>query len=97
MQGARPPARVQLLETLSTHGACYFGSLADVLPLSPSTIFQHVSVLKQVGMILGSADALRVGYCVNTERLALLKQIIGSPTFSCTNLLFASTDGESPY
>lgn len=72
------PARVQLLQTLSAHGACYFGSLADVLPLAPSTISQHVSVLKQAGLILGSADEQRVCYCVNTARLALLKRMIGS-------------------
>lgn len=71
------PARVQLLNYLSAYGACYFGSLADVLPLAPSTISQHVSVLKQAGLILGSADEQRVCYCVNTERLARLKQMIG--------------------
>ena len=72
------PARVQLLNYLSAYGACYFGSLADVLPLAASTISQHVSVLKQAGLIVGSADEQRVCYCVNTERLALLKQMVGS-------------------
>ncbi len=72
------PARVQLLNYLSAYGACYFGSLADVLPLAASTISQHVSVLKQAGLIIGSADEQRVCYCVNTDRLAQLKQMIGS-------------------
>ena len=71
------PARVQLLNYLSAYGACYFGSLTDVLPLAASTISQHVTVLKQAGLIIGSAEEQRVCYCVNTERLAQFKQMIG--------------------
>lgn len=71
------PARVQLLKYLSAYGACYFGSLADVLPLAASTISQHVTILKQAGLILGSSDEQRVCYCVNPERLAQLKLLIG--------------------
>lgn len=72
------PARVQLLNYLSAYGACYFGSLADVLPLAASTISQHVSVLKGAGLISGSSDEQRVCYCVNTERLALFKRMVAS-------------------
>jgi ArsR family transcriptional regulator len=72
------PARVQLLKHLVDHGDCYFGSLADVLPLAPSTISQHVTILKEAGLIEGSANEQRVRYCVNTERLAQLKLAIGS-------------------
>jgi ArsR family transcriptional regulator len=71
------PARVQLLVYLASYGACYFGSLADVLPLAPSTISQHVTILKQAGLILGSSDEQRVCYCVNPERIQQLKQLIG--------------------
>lgn len=71
------PARVQLLNYLAAYGACYFGSLTDVLPLAASTISQHVSVLKQAGLIIGSADEQRVCYCVNTERLTQFKQMVG--------------------
>lgn len=72
------PARVQLLRYLAAYGACYFGSLADVLPLAPSTISQHVTILKQAGLILGSSDEQRVCYCINPERLAQLKQLINA-------------------
>lgn len=72
------PARVQLLKHLVEYGDCYFGSLADVLPLAPSTISQHVTILKDAGLILGSANEQRVCYCVNPERLAQLKLAIGS-------------------
>jgi ArsR family transcriptional regulator len=70
------PARIQLLKHLVDYGDCYFGSLADVLPLAPSTISQHVTILKEAGLILGSANEQRGCYCVNPERLAQLKLAI---------------------
>lgn len=71
------PARVQLLRHLIDHGECYFGNLADVLPLAPSTISKHVSILKEAGLIEGSSDVQRVCYCVNKERLAQFKNVLG--------------------
>jgi len=72
------PARVQLLRHLINHGECYFGSLADILPLAPSTISNHVTILKEAGLIEGSSDVQRVCYCVNRERLQALKRLIGA-------------------
>lgn len=70
------PARVQLLKYLSAYGACYFGNLAEVLPLAASTISQHVTILKEAGLILGSSDEQRVCYCVNPDRLTQLKELM---------------------
>lgn len=70
------PARVRLLRHLASQGTCYFGSLADVLPLAPSTISQHVTILKEAGLIIGSADEQRTCYCVNPKRLKQLKAMI---------------------
>ena len=72
------PARLQLLRHLIQHGDCYFGSLADVLPLAASTISKHVSILKDAGLIEGSSDVQRVCYCVKPERLAQLKAMVGA-------------------
>lgn len=71
------PARVKLLKHLANAGGCFFGSLADVVQLAPSTTSQHVTILKEAGLILGSSDEKRVCYCVNEERLAQFKQQIG--------------------
>ncbi|GAB3406903.1 metalloregulator ArsR/SmtB family transcription factor [Massilia agilis] len=71
------PARVRLLRHLADYGDCYFGKLTDVLPLAASTISQHVTILKEAGLIEGASDDKRVCYCVNKERLAQLKQAIG--------------------
>lgn len=72
------PARVQLLRHLSSHGTCYFGSLADVVGLAASTTSQHVKVLKEAGLVLGSADEQRTCYCVNPDRVAVLKRLVAA-------------------
>jgi DNA-binding transcriptional ArsR family regulator len=70
------PARIRLLQHLARHGTCYFGNLSDVVELAPSTTSQHVKVLKDAGLVLGSAEEQRTCYCVNADRLALLKRLV---------------------
>lgn len=72
------PARLQLLRHLIDYGECYFGSLTDVLPLAPSTISQHVTILKEAGLIESASDAQRVCYCINPTRLQQLKDAVGA-------------------
>jgi len=72
------PARIRLLQHLAGHGTCYFGSLSDVVELAPSTTSEHVRVLKEAGLVIGSAEEQRVCYCVNPDRLALLKRMVGA-------------------
>lgn len=71
------PARLALVQHLADYGTCYFGSLSELLPLAPSTISQHVSILKDAGLIEGSSDARRMCYCVKPERLAVLQRLLG--------------------
>ena len=70
------PARIRLLQHLARHGTCYFGNLSDVVELAPSTTSQHVKVLKDAGLVLGSAEEQRTCYCVNPDRLAVLKRLV---------------------
>ncbi len=72
------PARVQLVKHLTKFGECYFGNLTDILPLAPSTISKHISILKDAGLIEGSADEQRVCYCVNRDRLQQLQLALAS-------------------
>lgn len=70
------PARIRLLQHLARHGSCYFGNLSDVIDLAPSTTSQHVKVLKDAGLVLGAAEDQRTCYCVNPDRLAVLKRLV---------------------
>lgn len=70
------PVRVRLLKHLIDCGTCYFGDLSDLVPLAASTVSQHVTILKEAGLVCGAADEQRVCYCVNPERLALLQRLV---------------------
>lgn len=70
------PARVTIVRYLARQGECVFGALSDRLPLAPSTVSQHVTVLKEAGLVLASADEQRMCYCVNPDRIRLLKRLI---------------------
>lgn len=72
------PARVQILRFLIQQGTCYFGDLSEVVPLAASTVSQHLVILKDAGLIEGSADHQRVCYCVVPARLDALKRLIGA-------------------
>lgn len=72
------PARVKLLKHLADYGSCFFGNLSEILPLAPSTISQHVTILKEAGLIVGSSDDKRVCYCVDPKRLQQLKEMIAA-------------------
>ncbi|MCF7807019.1 MAG: metalloregulator ArsR/SmtB family transcription factor [Candidatus Marinimicrobia bacterium] len=59
------PARVQILRVLNDKDQCIVGDLVDLLPLSQSTVSQHLKELKRVGLIRGEIDGPRTCYCLN--------------------------------
>ena len=61
------PARVAILEFLSRQDACMCGDIVDHLPLSQSTVSQHLAELKRVGLVKGEIEGPRVCYCIDRE------------------------------
>jgi DNA-binding transcriptional ArsR family regulator len=59
------PARVAILEYLLSEQTCICNDLVDVLPLSQSTINQHLKELKQIGIIKGEVEGPKVNYCID--------------------------------
>jgi DNA-binding transcriptional ArsR family regulator len=59
------PARVAILQYLVEHRECICGDLVEVLPLSQSTISQHLKELKRIGIIKGTIDPPKVCYCID--------------------------------
>jgi ArsR family transcriptional regulator, arsenate/arsenite/antimonite-responsive transcriptional repressor len=59
------PARIAILEFLARQDACVCGDIVDHLPLSQSTVSQHLAELKRVGLIKGEIDGPRVCYCID--------------------------------
>lgn len=50
------PARVRIVRELSVRGGCTTGELVALLPLAQSTISQHLKVLRDAGIVQGSAE-----------------------------------------
>lgn len=71
------PVRILILRNLLRIGACYFGKLADLLPVAPSTASQHLTILKDAGLVKGDISGERPGYCVDLERLRRMQHLIG--------------------
>ena len=61
------PARVAIIQQILQNKTCIVGSLSDVLPLSQSTISQHLKELKTIGIIKGEIDGPSVCYCIHEE------------------------------
>lgn len=69
------PVRVRILKTLTDAGCCV-GDLVDQIPLAQSTISQHLRVLKDAGLVLGTVDGPRRCYCTNPAALQELAAAI---------------------
>jgi ArsR family transcriptional regulator len=63
------PARVAIIQLLAAKTTCISGDIAAELPLSRTTVTQHLQELKSVGLIRGDIDGLTVCYCLNMELL----------------------------
>ena len=61
------PARIAILQHLLTVQGCICGDLVEVLPLSQSTISQHLKELKKAGIITGEIEGVKTCYCINTK------------------------------
>jgi ArsR family transcriptional regulator len=68
------PARVAIVQLLASKQTCISGDIAAELPLSRTTVSQHLQELKALDLIRGEIDGLTVCYCLNTELLRQVQQ-----------------------
>ena len=61
------PARVAILQLLIKKQSCICGDIVDELPLSQSTVSQHLKELKEAGLIKGDIDGAKVCYCIDEK------------------------------
>jgi len=73
------PARLAILKYLADTKTCITGDIADELPLSRTTVNQHLKELKDAGLINGTTEGVKKCYCLNFEKIRELKEI--SDTF----------------
>ena len=63
------PARIAILKVLAQRNECICGEIVDILPLAQSTVSQHLSKLKEAGLITSLPDGLCQRYRLNEEAL----------------------------
>ena len=59
------PARVAIIRLLLKKQTCICGDIVDELPLSQSTVSQHLKELKEAGSIEGEITGVKTCYCIN--------------------------------
>ena len=68
------PARVAIIQLLASKTTCISGDIAAELPLSRTTVTQHLQELKSLDLIRGEIEGLTVCYCLNTNLLRQVQQ-----------------------
>lgn len=68
------PARIAILELLSKVKEIKTGDISLDLPISRTTVSQHLKELKKAGVIRGSISGQKIHYCLNAEQLKKIKQ-----------------------
>ena len=59
------PARIAIIEFLIDKASCVCGDIVENIPLSQSTISQHLKELKNVGIIKGEIEGSKTCYCID--------------------------------
>jgi DNA-binding transcriptional ArsR family regulator len=79
------PARIQILRILNEVNSCIVGDMVELLPLSQSTVSQHLKELKRVGLIKGEIEGPRICYCLNEAIVRQMKTEFNQlfATFKC--------------
>lgn len=70
------PVRILIVRNLLRIGTCYFGKLADLLPVAASTASQHLTILKEAGVVIHDPDAERPCYCVDLKKLKRIRALV---------------------
>lgn len=70
------PARLKILELVTNRGKCICGEIVDVLPLTQSTVSQHLKILREAGLLEGTIEGPRSCYCVNEQAIGTLRQTL---------------------
>lgn len=72
------PARLAILNYLAEAKVCMTGDITRELPLSRTTVNQHLAELKDIGLIKGEISGVKVNYCLNNKKLEELNARFGT-------------------
>jgi DNA-binding transcriptional ArsR family regulator len=72
------PARLAILRYLASSSTCISGDISDEIPLSRTTVSQHLQELKRAGLIHGEIDGTKVCYCICNENFSKALSVFNS-------------------
>ena len=70
------PARVAIIRMLLKKQTCICGAIVEELPLSQSTVSQHLKELKNAGLIKGEIEGVTTCYCIDENEWEQAKQCL---------------------
>jgi len=70
------PARLAILKYLADVKACISGDISNEIPLSRTTVSQHLQVLREAGFIQGQIEGVKINYCLNPEAVEHFKLLV---------------------
>lgn len=77
------PTRIAILHFLAQRNECFFGDIHEVLPIAKATVSQHLSELKEAGLIQGTIEPPKVKYCLNAENWTVAKHLFSKLFDDC--------------
>src|SRR4051812_4065577 len=78
MKALGHPARIAILEMLVKKESCICGDIVEELPLSQSTVSQHLKELKEAGFIKGDIEGVKVCYCIDEKEWETAKTYLST-------------------
>jgi ArsR family transcriptional regulator, arsenate/arsenite/antimonite-responsive transcriptional repressor len=63
------PARLAILRYLASSQTCISGDISNEIPLSRTTVSQHLQELKSLGLIKGEINGVKVNYCISRDQI----------------------------
>jgi len=85
------PARLAILKYLAETKSCVSGDISNFIPLGRTTVSQHLKELRDLGLIHGEIDGLKINYCLCNPVIAKYKKMlseffaeIGNSEFECS-------------
>ncbi len=80
------PARIAIIQLLAKKNEIKTGDISEFLPLSRTTVSQHLKELRNAGIIQGNIDGLKIHYCLNMDKVNEMKTLF--------NHMFESSIGD---
>ncbi|MBN1597872.1 MAG: winged helix-turn-helix transcriptional regulator [Bacteroidales bacterium] len=72
------PARLAILQYLAETRVCISGDISNEIPLSRTTVSQHLNELKEVNLIQGEIEGVKKNYCLNAKEISRIKDMLDS-------------------